>query len=77
VRDQSGADVVTRSVRTVTAEATAGEVARLFVANDIGSAIVVDATDATDTLVGIVTGPDSYAGSRPTPTSGRSASDDS
>lgn len=51
--DQSVADVMTRSVRTVTGEQTASAVARLFAKEGIGSAVVVD--PETDDLVGIVT----------------------
>lgn len=51
--DQSVADVMTRSVRTVTGETTASDVARLFAGEGIGSAVVVD--PPTDEIVGIVT----------------------
>lgn len=50
---QSVADVMTPTVRTVTPEATAGDVARVFAANDIGSVVVV--APGTDRMVGIVT----------------------
>jgi CBS domain-containing protein len=50
--EQSVSDVMTQSARTVTAETTAGAVARLFAANAIGSAVVVD---ETGDVVGIVT----------------------
>jgi len=51
--DQSVTDVMTHSVRTITQEATASTVARLFATDGIGSALVIDAE--TDDLVGIVT----------------------
>lgn len=51
--DQSVADVMTRSVRTITEETTASAVARLFAEDDIGSAVVV--APETDDLIGIVT----------------------
>jgi len=51
--DQSVADVMTHSVRTISRETTAGAVARLFAEDGIGSALVVDSE--TDDLVGIVT----------------------
>ena len=51
--DQSVADVMMESVRTVTAETTASDVARLFADHDIGSAIVVDPEGGE--LTGIVT----------------------
>jgi len=51
--DQSVADVMTHSVRTITRETTASTVARLFAEDGIGSALVVDSE--TDDLVGIVT----------------------
>lgn len=51
--DQSVADVMTRSVRTVTAETTASDVARLFAEEDIGSAVVVDLE--TGDPIGIIT----------------------
>ena len=51
--DQSVAGVMTHSVRTITDETTASAVARLFAAEDIGSAVVV--TPETGDLIGIVT----------------------
>ena len=54
--DQSVADVMTRSVRTVTEELTASAVARLFAKEGMGSAVVVD--PETGDLVGIVTDSD-------------------
>lgn len=51
--DQSVADVMTRTVRTVTGETTACDLARLFVDRSIGSAVVLD--PETDALRGIVT----------------------
>lgn len=51
--EQSVGDVMTQSVRTVTEGTTACAVARLFAANGIGSAVVVD--PETDTILGIVT----------------------
>jgi CBS domain-containing protein len=51
--DQSVADVMKRSARTITEETTASAVARLFAENGIGSAVVVD--PETDDLIGIVT----------------------
>ncbi|WP_211694205.1 CBS domain-containing protein [Natronomonas salina] len=51
--DQSVADVMMESVRTVTAETTASDVARLFADHDIGSAVVVD--PGSGELLGIVT----------------------
>ena len=44
---------MTKSVQTITPEATACTVAKLFAENDIGSALVVD--PETDTILGIVT----------------------
>lgn len=57
--EQSVDDVMTRTVHTIDAEATACEVARLFAEHDIGSALVVD--PATDDLAGIVTQSDVMA----------------
>lgn len=51
--DQSVADVMTHTVRTVAPETTASAVARLFADNGIGSAVVVDPD--SDEVVGIVT----------------------
>jgi CBS domain-containing protein len=51
--DQSVADVMTRSVRTIPGEETASAVAQLFAENDIGSAVVVDLDSGE--LRGIVT----------------------
>ncbi len=51
--DQSVADVMARSARTITEETTASAVAELFAENGIGSAVVVD--PETSELVGIVT----------------------
>ena len=51
--DQSVADVMTHSVRTIAKETTASAVARLFAENHIGSAVVVD--PETGDLIGIVT----------------------
>ena len=51
--DQSVADVMTTSVRTINEETTASSVARLFAENGIGSAVVVD--PKTDDVNGIVT----------------------
>jgi CBS domain-containing protein len=50
--EQSVGDVMTHSVRTVSVEATGSAVARLFAANGIGSAVVVD---EADNVLGIVT----------------------
>lgn len=50
---QSVSDVMTQSVHTITPEATACTVAKLFANNDIGSAIVVDSE--TEAILGIVT----------------------
>lgn len=46
-------DVMTESVRTVTEETTTSGVARLFAAENIGSAVVTD--PETGGLVGLVT----------------------
>lgn len=51
--EQSVAQVMTPSVRTVAPETTACAVARLFAEHDIGSAVVVD--PETKELLGIVT----------------------
>lgn len=51
--DQSVGEVMTHSVRTITPETTARDVAVLFAENDIGSAVVVPS--ASDEIVGIVT----------------------
>lgn len=51
--DQSVADVMRASVRTVTEETTASAVARLFADEHIGSAVVVN--PATGDPIGIVT----------------------
>lgn len=51
--DQSVADVMTSSVRTVSPETTASAVARLFADDGIGSAIVVGPD--SDEILGIVT----------------------
>lgn len=51
--DQTVADVMTSSVRTITEEWTASAVARLFAKHGIGSAVVVDPD--TGTPIGMVT----------------------
>lgn len=51
--DQSVAEVMTPSVRTVSPDTTACGVAALFADHDIGSAVVVN--PATEEIVGIVT----------------------
>lgn len=53
VIDQTVGDLMTRSVRTVTGETTARDVAVLFAEHDIGSAVVV--APGTDAIAGIVT----------------------
>ena len=51
--DQTVADVMTHSVRTITEETTASAVATLFVEEAVGSAVVID--PETGNLGGIVT----------------------